>query len=180
MVGHVGMSAIGPKQTISTKSSKAICPRCGYDLRGTIETWAKQCSLEGKCTECGLDFPWAELLSEKFSKPAWCFEYAKGLRQHFLTWVKTYIMCWWPWTFWSKLRMSHTPQWRRLVVFLLFQLALCYFVFLVSNGIRGYIIWHQVTTDLGFTTNVKNWSVAFQWAILPFSDTSLGMVNGSW
>lgn len=56
----------------ATISSVSKCPRCGYDLRGTIATWMQQCPLEGQCTECGLRFEWRELMSVRFLMPRWC------------------------------------------------------------------------------------------------------------
>lgn len=40
----------------------AVCPRCGYDLHGTIDTWTDACPLTGVCSECGLEFIWSEIL----------------------------------------------------------------------------------------------------------------------
>ena len=50
------------------------CPRCGYDQRGEMAKWADSCPLTSVCTECGLEIDWAELISPKFERPAWCVE----------------------------------------------------------------------------------------------------------
>lgn len=49
------------------------CPRCDYDLRGAVQSWREMCPLEGRCTECGLEFDWADL----FTRPLhdWLFEH---------------------------------------------------------------------------------------------------------
>ena len=39
-----------------------ICPKCSYDLRGTMGDWSLACPLRGVCPECGLQFEWAEMI----------------------------------------------------------------------------------------------------------------------
>ena len=42
-----------------------LCPKCSYDLRGTMGDWSRACPLRGVCPECGLQFEWAEMIGEK-------------------------------------------------------------------------------------------------------------------
>ncbi len=42
-----------------------LCPTCGYDLRGTMGDWSRACPLRGVCSECGLQFEWAEMIGER-------------------------------------------------------------------------------------------------------------------
>ncbi len=39
----------------------ALCPRCGYDLRGTAFAWVEACPLEGTCPDCGHAFAWSSV-----------------------------------------------------------------------------------------------------------------------
>ena len=117
-----------------TDDSKSIairsrCPRCGYDLRGAIGTWADQCPLQGTCTECGLQFAWAEVLHpEKFS-PLWCVEFVRQRRKFGRACCATFIRSFRPSRFWSALKMSLPIRWRRIALYvlsLLLPLLLCY------------------------------------------------------
>jgi hypothetical protein len=101
------------------------CPRCGYNLRGTVATWPQYgfCPLEGVCTECGLHFEWANVYDPGRSEPAWCVEYIarrRLVRGCVLTAFRSVL----PWRFWSRLRMHHRVRPRRLAAYVLFFLAL--------------------------------------------------------
>ena len=176
--------------TNSRKSS--ICPRCGYDLRGTIETWAEQCPLNGICTECGLDFQWAELLSNKVRKPKWCVEYAPSSWGVPWRCVKTLVMTAWPWGFWKSLKMSHKPNWRRIAIYLSLHLAVIYGVFAIGHGSvalhewfvyrNGILLQHYVPFDArrgpkqvgNYAANTSAvWTTA-QAILLPWSKTPPG------
>lgn len=54
-------------------SEDILCPRCDYNLRGTISAWRDACPLEGRCTECGLRFEWADLFTRPLHR--WLFEH---------------------------------------------------------------------------------------------------------
>ncbi len=43
IVGHGDMTTSTINTADQTLADRARCPRCGYDLRGAIETWADQC-----------------------------------------------------------------------------------------------------------------------------------------
>lgn len=49
------------------------CPRCGYDLRGAIQSWTDACPMQGVCTECGLDFQWSWMFRAQLHP--WLFEH---------------------------------------------------------------------------------------------------------
>lgn len=118
MIRQAGMTAIGTKQTISTLASKAKCPRCGYDLRGAIETWKDQCPLTGICTECGLEIKWAEVLHPEKFEPQWCVEFVPFKMRLLQSCGKTFIRSFWPFRFWSLLKMSLDIRWGRLTIYL--------------------------------------------------------------
>lgn len=147
----------------ATISSVAKCPRCGYDLRGTIATWMQECPLEGTCTECGLDFEWADLLSEKLNPPSWCVEYARSWKALPIISLPTLLMMFLPWRFWSQLKMTHELRPRRLVGFGLVLVALLY----VSVGVIQGIAVSRVISP-----SVSNWQRVFSTAyavLLPLS-----------
>ncbi|MBC7836036.1 MAG: hypothetical protein H7Y88_13195 [Phycisphaerales bacterium] len=102
------------------------CPRCGYDQAGHIATWSTACPVRGECSECGLQFNWADVLSEQRRLLPGFVEHARGVRQRFLwAWVT------WSWTlipnrFWSRVRMHHAPRNRRALVWLVIVTACVY------------------------------------------------------
>lgn len=58
----------------SGSATTPLCPRCDHDLRSEPMSWTTVCPLEGRCTECGLAFRWADLLHPGLSLPAWSVE----------------------------------------------------------------------------------------------------------
>ena len=42
-----------------------LCPKCAYDLRGTMGDWSNACPLRGICPECGLEFEWADMIGTR-------------------------------------------------------------------------------------------------------------------
>ncbi len=102
----------------ATISSVSKCPRCGYDLRGTIASWLDSCPLTGTCTECGLQFNWPEVLRPEKFEPQWCVEFVLQWRRIAHASLSTFIRSIWPPGFWSALKMSMTIRWRRLLVYM--------------------------------------------------------------
>lgn len=92
------------------------CPRCGYDLSGIIASWTDSCPLAGICSECGLEFRWRDLLSERAEFLLGFFEHALGARRSFAwawrTWAWTII----PNLFWSRVRMHHRLSPKRILL----------------------------------------------------------------
>ncbi len=74
--------------------------------------------MEGKCSECGLDFAWANLLSPQLRRQPWLYEHAKRW------WslgplLRTFIESLMPWRFWRLVRVHHQVRPNRLVIWLL-------------------------------------------------------------
>ena len=91
------------------------CPRCGYNLAGTIRSWKDSCQLTGACSECGLEFACGDLLNPRLSVPRWSVE---GGRLRSVPWrgMRTLIRMLRPWSFWSQLKLQHRIRWGRIVV----------------------------------------------------------------
>lgn len=88
------------------------CPRCGYDVTGDIPNWTHACPLNGRCSECGLDFEWGVLFSPASNTPRWSFEHAReGVM---LALLQTAARTLWPGALWRTLRIEHPLAWRRL------------------------------------------------------------------
>ena len=118
IVGQGDMTATAPVTSEQNLAGRARCPRCGYDLRGAIGTWADQCPLVGTCTECGLRFVWAEVLHPEKFEPQWCVEFTSGMRRIIQASASTFIRSFWPFGFWRVLKMSMPFRWRRLVMYI--------------------------------------------------------------
>ena len=135
---------------------RSQCPRCGYDQRGVVATWTDCCPLYGTCSECGLQFNWANVIVPDKFEPPWCVEFAPRLLGLPRAAVKTFFISFWPWTFWSRLQMSQQVRWRRLALyafFLLFPLLLCYVITQAALAARmRYQIQQQVAS---ITTSVQ-------------------------
>jgi len=121
----------------------ARCPRCGYDLRGTIDSWGQQCPLNGRCTECGLAFEWSEVMCPTKYEPGWCVEFTEKRRHVPTACVLTYFRSFAPWVFWRRLAMSFALRPGRLVVYLgaLVAPLLCLYV-AVQAGVAIYVRYH--------------------------------------
>ena len=119
-------------------SSSAIrCPRCGYDQRGIMATWSDSCPLNGTCTECGLQFSWSEAIHPEKSEPLWCVEFVPLRR-------RVPVRSFWPWRFWSRLRMSQPIRWGRLALYdsaLIASMLLCYAAF--QGWVAAYVLHSQ-------------------------------------
>ncbi|MFO0856821.1 MAG: hypothetical protein U0640_05615 [Phycisphaerales bacterium] len=78
-------------------ANSVVCPRCGYDLRGQVDTWrvplatqadvvrfesgevlesevGAKCPVEGTCSECGLGFEWKYVFRPELAGPGWFVE----------------------------------------------------------------------------------------------------------
>ncbi len=94
---------------------RPACPRCGYDQTGVVDSWRESCPLAGVCSECGLEFPWCEVLNPLLNRLPWLFEHARGPGVR--AWVATGARALYPVRFWTRLRLTHTVRVRRLLVF---------------------------------------------------------------
>jgi len=126
----------------SRSRSVAQCPRCGYDLRGTVESWKESCPLDGVCTECGLAFEWAELISDKIRKPSWSQEFCprRALPHRVATTVaRSYL----PWKFWRELKMSHPIRPSRLAAYAIAMVLLIVVLLYASHALHVWNYWRD-------------------------------------
>ncbi|MCZ6834723.1 MAG: hypothetical protein O7G85_03020 [Planctomycetota bacterium] len=150
------------------------CPRCGYDLRGAIETWKNFSPLGGTCAECGLEFDWAELLSSKIRKPRWNVEYTRSIIVFPITTLATMAMSFRPARFWSSMKMTHVFRPRRVIAYLLLPLLTLYLVFAISQGLatRNQINTLAIQTGTVFSPSPA-WMIAKS-MLLPLSNRLTG------
>ncbi len=122
---------------LATKFEFVECPRCGYDLRGNVAVWEERgvCPLEGKCSECGLDFEWRRVFWE--AEHPWLFEY-HWRRKPFSSFWQTLWRSVLPWKFWREVDLFWAVRiWPLLIMGLV--TALCG---LVAGA--GLQLWQQL------------------------------------
>ena len=129
------------------RARTARCPRCGYDQRGAISTWTESCPLNGVCSECGLEWRWAEVFNPRLHRPRWCVEYGRVIA---FPWrcVKTLCVSFWPWRFWWGLQMSHEARWLRIAAYLLVIFLAVYAAFAFEVGRVAYQSWRAHDSSL--------------------------------
>jgi hypothetical protein len=57
---------------------RQLCPRCGYDLSGVIESLQEPRPETGTCSECGLEIDWADLLRGTDRRARWHREHQRS------------------------------------------------------------------------------------------------------
>lgn len=124
-------------QAPEAEAIAVACPRCGYDLRGLTSTWQNACPVTGVCTECGLDFAWAELLNRTLVPPAWHVE--SPLRQH--RFPRRVLGTLWrsilrPDRHWRALKMSHRVRWGSIGGYLIALLLVIYLCTAAATAIE--------------------------------------------
>jgi len=94
------------------------CPRCGYDVRGSMTTWTESCPVQGTCTECGLEFEWGRVLQPGRFAPLWCVEFEPRRSRIPRASLRTLMRSFRPWRFWSQVQMSHDVRPGRILAYL--------------------------------------------------------------
>ena len=175
--------------TTSTGEPEAIpsddpvrCPRCGYDQYGEIAQWTDRCPLESTCTECGLRIRWTDVLSPRRRGPRWCVEYAAGVRSFLGRGVCTLLLAYWPWRFWSSLKMTHEIRWRGIAGLWVILLVLGYVLFCLGQVVIAWSHWSASTPWGGFRVQSLNLWDYLRVFLLPFTDwaPSWRLPGGGW
>ena len=176
ILGQGDMTATAPVTSEQNLAGRARCPRCGYDLRGAIGTWADQCPLQGTCAECGLQFAWVEVLHPEKFEPRWCIEYAPGRLGVLTGAIKTLLRSLWPWRFFSSLKMSHTVRPRRLALYLVFLLLIPGIAYVAEQTTVAVRVRYELTRpNWGITSVNHSYFAAIIEAVFkPISSNSSG------
>src|SRR5262245_59850360 len=90
--------------------------------------------MQATCSECGLLFDCANVLSPRVLGPAWSYEHAP--RAAASRWWRTSGMSLRPWRFFTELRIDHIVRVGRLVRFAVFWLLL---VHLLAAVVRAWL-----------------------------------------
>lgn len=166
------------------------CPRCGYNLRGAVESWIESCPIQGACAECGLQFEWGDLLNIKRKRPRWCVEYGRSFQASMMRSVATLALTAWPPAFWGSLQMWHEPRWRRVGVYIALLFVFVYATFALGHGAIAWREWyfHKQGVEVvqhdpegirgaPYTTSSSPVTTIVQAVFLPWSDQSPGALT---
>ncbi|MBC7772848.1 MAG: hypothetical protein H7210_10165 [Pyrinomonadaceae bacterium] len=128
--------------TVATPYSHT-CPRCGYDQSGIIAAWQTSCPLSGTCSECGLEFEWADLLHAHTKLNLKFVEHSPsgtlGVRLFVSAW-RTLLWTLLPEIFWRRVKLHHPIRPLRWVVWLLLTLV---FSHLATTGLFVVVYLHR-------------------------------------
>jgi hypothetical protein len=94
---------------------RARCPRCDYDLSGTVETWkgAPPPQPWGQCSECGTHVVWGKVLNQP-TAPWWFVERDDSYSPR--RYVCTALMLFRPVAFWKAVELGHRVRLRHAVL----------------------------------------------------------------
>jgi hypothetical protein len=102
---------------VSGVPAEVVCPLCGYDQSGAIAAWrnGNESPLRGRCSECGLDWHWGDLLHPAKQLPNW---FAENPRR----WAVPVLISTWrralrPRRFWETVLVTMPVHCGRLVMF---------------------------------------------------------------
>ena len=152
----------------------AICPRCGYDVGGIIETWVELCPTHGICSECGLDFEWVDVLLPNRNTPAWFVERgplppktstARSMTNWIARWWGTMIRLAKPARFWRQIELKTPVKARSLALVGLSSLVMLH---LAASSWRALGVFGPVWL---MPRPLSNWAKA-RAVIWPFSDAT--------
>lgn len=121
---------------------------------GKVDSWKECCPLRGRCSECGLEIEWRDLLSPLRVVPRWSFEHASTRRvRAFFGTVSRAVL---PWRLTRSLKLHHPFRLGRLVLLVGCMFLMVYLsVMLTALPIAGrYLIWSlQHPTKSTFTVS---------------------------
>lgn len=129
-------------ESLPAQRVRAVCPRCGYDLSGVVESWRESCPLEGVCSECGLGVEWGRVFAGA-EPPAWSCEHAV----RFSVWklLKTSWRLMWPPAYWRAITMETPVRAGRLAWMV------------VGFAVTGYVGLLGLFLCLGFAAVFVRW-----------------------
>jgi len=134
------------------------CPRCGYNLRGTLDAWKDACPLEGRCSECGLEIEWGRLFVE--GNLPWLFEHHWRQRP-VRTAVATSARILSPWRLWREMAMTDAFHIRpALALAVLLSLIFVYGVCGVNSVIAGWNLFFGTRVGMRAFTGAGSFSAA--------------------
>jgi len=115
-----------------------ICPKCGYDQSGIVDSWTDRCPMHGRCTECGLEFDWADVMDHKRVRLVWYAEHAPDARKMLLRTPGTIARLLYPPIYWKRVTVMMSISLRRLA---LWSLMIAFGMHLFASVFVGFGLW---------------------------------------
>ena len=150
------------------------CPRCGYDQTGVTDAWAEICPLRGVCSECGLEFWWADVLNPALTTPAWSFEHTQARFVRRL--LMTALVALAPWRLWRRIRLEHPIHVRRLATVIIACAAMAHLLY--GAVYAGLVYNASVVAQVSFAglaPRREPWQEAIRALIWPYADIYFGV-----
>lgn len=142
---------------LATKKATPQCPRCGYDLSGTIASWKTSCPMEGQCSECGLSWAWSDVIGTQ-KLPRWSFELAPHV--NLKVFAATVFRTIRPWSFWSAMRMEHPIRPQRLVWWAVLLLIGSHVLLALACGVAAFM---EMRTEIAPQSWGRGRSISLDW-----------------
>ncbi len=114
----------------------AECPRCGYNLEGTVSTWTTRCPTQGRCNECGLEFDWGRVFL--LTEHPWLFEY-HWRRRPLVRLLRTVRHSFFPRRFWRSVRMTDPVHLGPAAVVTALCVTIGYLLLAANIGLGDYL-----------------------------------------
>lgn len=115
-----------------------LCPRCGYDQQGVIDSWTEACPVRSPCSECGYDIEWSKVLGPQADVLPWFVEHVP--RSGFArACVQTLMRVPIPSHFWRSVQLYHPMRLRRAVLFLVCAILVCQLGATLALGVDRYL-----------------------------------------
>ncbi len=158
---------------------RPLCPRCGYDQTGTVDTWTDQCPLESLCPECGYTFAWSDVFYPDRQRLPGFFEHEKGLWASFVAAWRTMAWVILPFIFWDRVRMHHEVRVRRILLWPMVVFGSMWLLVALARAAAFYIDGTQA--GLSFQSSAIVLSNAFVFPFFYLEHTIWAFTpNGRW
>lgn len=171
------------------------CPRCGYDQSGEIARWATPQQGDaapatpptpptptGRCTECGLEFLWADVLEPERRQLPGFFEHARGVPEMIVWAWRTW---WWtifPSRFWARVSLQHDAHPMRAALWIpMLWLSVWWLVAIQRTTFA--LVWRgwngaTLSSAAAVWRHEMWWELA--WPILAYNQSAAGWASNTW
>lgn len=117
-----------------------ICPKCGYDQSGDIASWKNQCPTAGTCSECGLEFQWANIFDPTRTHLTWYTEHTRSLFKLITKTPATLLNLILPHRFWRAVDITKATHPWRLSLWVIFIMVMTHLLISIPNGV---LVWNK-------------------------------------
>ncbi|MBM92187.1 MAG: hypothetical protein CMJ35_11345 [Phycisphaerae bacterium] len=128
-----------------------ICPKCGYDQSGIIDSWVDSCPINGSCAECGLGFAWRDVFDPVRNDLHWYAEHTQSLWGIIARTPGTLMRLVLPWYYWRSVGVEARISLRALAMWLIVLAIGLHLLMSIPYGIGA---WHDQSRYYGSLSNL--------------------------